>query len=182
MADLTHIPLTRLDGSSDSLANHGGKVLLVVNVASKCGLTPQYEGLETLYQRYKDQGLEVLGFPANDFGGQEPGSDSEIADFCSVNYSVSFPMFTKGDVTGAEKQPLYAALTEAMPDKQGNAGEWRDKLRGYGMTPTEDPEVLWNFEKFLIDRNGHVAARFSPATTPDDLALVGAIEVELAKG
>ena len=182
MADLAHIPLTRLDGSSDSLANHGGKVLLVVNVASKCGLTPQYEGLETLYQRYKDQGLEVLGFPANDFGGQEPGSDSEIADFCSVNYSVSFPMFTKGDVTGAEKQPLYAALTEAMPDKQGNAGEWRDKLRGYGMTPTEDPEVLWNFEKFLIDRNGHVAARFSPATTPDDLALVGAIEVELAKG
>ena len=146
MADLTHIPLTRLDGSSDSLANHGGKVLLVVNVASKCGLTPQYEGLETLYQRYKDQGLEVLGFPANDFGGQEPGSDSEIADFCSVNYSVSFPMFTKGDVTGAEKQPLYAALTEAMPDKQGNAGEWRDKLRGYGMTPTEDPEVLWKFE------------------------------------
>ena len=182
MADLAHIPLTRLDGSSDSLANHGGKVLLVVNVASKCGLTPQYEGLEALYQRYKDQGLEVLGFPANDFGGQEPGSDSEIADFCSVNYSVSFPMFTKGDVTGAEKQPLYAALTEAMPDKQGNAGEWRDKLRGYGMTPTEDPEVLWNFEKFLIDRNGQVAARFSPATTPDDLALVGAIEVELAKG
>ena len=182
MADLAHIPLTRLDGSSDSLANHGGKVLLVVNVASKCGLTPQYEGLEALYQRYKDQGLEVLGFPANDFGGQEPGSDSEIADFCSVNYSVSFPMFTKGDVTGAEKQPLYAALTEAMPDKQGNAGEWREKLRGYGMTPTEDPEVLWNFEKFLIDRGGHVAARFSPATTPDDLALVGAIEVELAKG
>ncbi|MEO7247558.1 MAG: glutathione peroxidase, partial [Novosphingobium sp.] len=145
-------------------------------------LTPQYEGLEALYQRYKDQGLEVLGFPANDFGTQEPGSNSEIADFCSVNYGVSFPMFTKGDVTGSEKQPLYAALTEAMPDKQGDADEWREKLRGYGMTPTEDPEVLWNFEKFLIDRNGQVAARFSPATTPDDLSLVGAIEVELAKG
>ena len=182
MTDLAHIPLTRLDGASDSLANHSGKVLLVVNVASKCGLTPQYEGLESLYQRYKDQGLEVLGFPANDFGGQEPGSNSEIADFCSVNYGVSFPMFTKGDVTGAAKQPLYAALTAARPTKEGNAEEWREKLRGYGMTPTEDPEVLWNFEKFLIDRGGQVAARFSPATTPDDMALVGAIEVELAKG
>ena len=182
MTDLTHIPLTRLDGSPDSIANHAGKVLLVVNVASKCGLTPQYEGLEALYRAHKDQGLEVLGFPANDFGSQEPGSDSEIADFCSVNFGVSFPMFTKGDVTGPDKQPLYAALTEAMPNKQGNPEEWREKLRGYGMTPTEDPEVLWNFEKFLIDRHGQVAARFSPATSPDDMALVGAIEVELAKG
>lgn len=182
MTDLTHIPLTRLDGSPDSIANHAGKVLLVVNVASKCGLTPQYEGLEALYRAHKDQGLEVLGFPANDFGSQEPGSDSEIADFCSVNFGVSFPMFTKGDVTGPDKQPLYAALTEAMPNKQGNPEEWREKLRGYGMTPTEDPEVLWNFEKFLIDRHGQVAARFSPATSPDDMALAGAIEVELAKG
>ena len=182
MTDLAHIPLTRLDGAADSLANHVGKVLLVVNVASKCGLTPQYEGLEALYRAHKDQGLEVLGFPANDFGSQEPGSNSEIADFCSVNYGVTFPMFTKADVTGPDKQPLYAALTEAMPNKQGNPEEWREKLRGYGMTPTEDPEVLWNFEKFLIDRHGQVAARFSPATSPDDMALVGAIEVELAKG
>lgn len=182
MTDLAHIPLTRLDGAADSLANHAGKVLLVVNVASKCGLTPQYEGLEALYRAHKDQGLEVLGFPANDFGSQEPGSNSEIADFCSVNYGVTFPMFTKADVTGPDKQPLYAALTEAMPNKQGNPEEWREKLRGYGMTPTEDPEVLWNFEKFLIDRHGQVAARFSPATSPDDMALVGAIEVELAKG
>ena len=181
MADLAHIPLTRLDGSPDHLANHSGNVLLVVNVASKCGLTPQYEGLEALYRRYKEQGLEVLGFPANDFGGQEPGSNSEIADFCSVNYNVSFPMFTKGDVTGADKQPLYSALTEAMPDKQGNAGEWREKLRGYGMVPTEDPEVLWNFEKFLIGKDGKVAARFSPSVTPDDPELVSAIEAELAK-
>ena len=181
MTDLSTIPLSRIDGSHDSLAEHLGKVLLVVNVASKCGLTPQYEGLEQLYQRYKDEGLEVLGFPANDFGGQEPGSNDEIADFCSVNYNVSFPMFTKGDVTGPAKQPLYAALTEGMPTKDGNAEEWREKLRGYGMTPTEDPEVLWNFEKFLIGRDGQIAARFSPATTPDDMALVGAIEVELAK-
>ncbi len=181
MTDLATIPLARIDGAYDSLAEHHGKVLLIVNVASKCGLTPQYEGLEQLYQRYKDEGLEVLGFPANDFGGQEPGSDDEIADFCSVNYNVSFPMFTKGDVTGVAKQPLYAALTQGMPKKDGNAEEWREKLRGYGMTPTEDPEVLWNFEKFLIGRDGQIAARFSPATTPDDMALVGAIEVELAK-
>ncbi|MFM5907804.1 MAG: glutathione peroxidase [Novosphingobium sp.] len=181
MSQIQDIPLSRIDGSFDTLGDHRGKVLLVVNVASKCGLTPQYEGLEALYRRYKDQGFEVLGFPANDFGGQEPGTDSEIADFCSVNYNVSFPMFAKGDVTGAAKQPLYAALTAEMPQKKGDAEAWRQKLRDYGMTPTEDPEVLWNFEKFLIGRDGQVAARFSPATTPDDISLVGAIEVELAK-
>src|ERR1700752_819291 len=115
MADISAIPLTRIDGSSDSLANHKGNVLLVVNVASKCGLTPQYEGLEKLYKQYKDKGFEVLGFPANDFGAQEPGSNEEIAEFCSANYGVSFPMFSKADVTGAGKQPLYAALTEAKP-------------------------------------------------------------------
>ena len=181
MADLTAIPLSRIDGASDSLANHKGKVLLVVNVASKCGLTPQYEGLEKLYGKKKDQGFEVLGFPANDFGAQEPGTHEEIAEFCSANYGVSFPMFAKADVTGAGKQPLYAALTEAMPEKQGDAAGWRERLRGYGMTPTEDPEVLWNFEKFLIGKDGKVAGRFSPAMTPDDPELVAAIESELAK-
>ena len=181
MADLTAIPLTRIDGSSDTLANHKGKVLLVVNVASKCGLTPQYEGLEKLYEKKKGAGLEVLGFPANDFGAQEPGSHEEIVEFCKVNYGVSFPLFAKADVTGPAKQPLYAALTEAMPEKQGDAAGWRERLRGYGMTPTEDPEVLWNFEKFLIGKDGKVAARFSPAVTPDDPELVSAIEAELAK-
>ena len=180
-ADLPAIPLTRIDGSGDSLARHEGNVLLIVNVASKCGLTPQYEGLEKLYGAYKDQGLEVLGFPANDFGAQEPGSNDEIAAFCSANYGVSFPMFSKADVTGDNKQPLYAALTEAMPEKQGETEPFRERLRGYGMTPTEDPEVLWNFEKFLIGRDGKVAARFAPATAPDDPALVSAIESELAK-
>ena len=179
--DLANIPLARIDGSADSLGNHSGKVLLVVNVASKCGLTKQYEGLEKLYKQYKDQGLEVLGFPANDFGAQEPGTNDEIVQFCSANYGVSFPLFTKADVTGPGKQPLYAALTAAKPDKQGNASAWRERLRGYGMTPTEDPEVLWNFEKFLIGRNGQVAARFAPDTTPEDASLVGAIEAELAK-
>ena len=180
-ADLSAIPLTRIDGAGDSLAEHKGNVLLVVNVASKCGLTPQYEGLEKLYGEYKGQGFEVLGFPANDFGAQEPGSNDEIVEFCSLNYGVSFPMFTKADVTGDAKQPLYAALTEAMPAKQGEAEPFRERLRGYGMTPTEDPEVLWNFEKVLIGRDGKVAGRFAPATTPDDPALVSAIKSELAK-
>ncbi len=181
MTDIAAIPLTRIDGGSDSLANHKGKVLLVVNVASQCGLTPQYEGLEKLYNEKKGEGFEVLGFPANDFGAQEPGSHEEIAEFCKLNYGVSFPLYSKADVTGPGKQPLYAALTEAIPDKQGDAAGWRELLRGHGMTPTEDPEVLWNFEKFLIGKDGQVAARFSPAVTPDDPELVGAIEAELAK-
>lgn len=181
MTDLSAIPLTRIDGASDSLANHKGKVLLVVNVASKCGLTPQYEGLEALYREKKDAGFEVLGFPANDFGAQEPGSHEEIMQFCSANYGVSFPLFAKADVTGEAKQPLYAALTAALPEKQGPAAEFRERLKGYGMTPTEDPEVLWNFEKFLIGKDGKVAARFAPGIEPNDPALVSAIEAELAK-
>ncbi|MGV3510498.1 MAG: glutathione peroxidase [Novosphingobium sp.] len=179
--DLAAIPLNRIDGSPDTLGNHAGKVLLVVNVASKCGLTPQYEGLEALYQAKAGSGFEVLGFPANDFGAQEPGSHEEIAEFCKLNYGVTFPLFAKADVTGPAKQPLYAALTEAAPTKQGPAEEFRERLKGYGMTPTEDPEVLWNFEKFLIGRDGKVAARFAPGVTPDDPALVTAIEAELAK-
>ncbi|MFS0849593.1 glutathione peroxidase [Novosphingobium panipatense] len=181
MADLASIPLTRIDGTPDSLGEHAGKVLLVVNVASKCGLTPQYEGLEALYGEYRDKGLEILGFPANDFGAQEPGTHEEIAQFCSANYGVSFPLFAKADVTGAGKQPLYAALTEAQPTKQGPAEEFRERLKGYGMTPTQDPEVLWNFEKFLVGRDGKVAGRFAPGVEPKDPALVSAIEAELAK-
>ncbi|MBV1690232.1 glutathione peroxidase [Novosphingobium sp. G106] len=181
MADIAAIPLTRIDGSADTLANHKGNVLLVVNVASKCGLTPQYEGLEKLYTEYKDQGLEVLGFPANDFGAQEPGTDEEIVAFCSANYGVSFPMFTKADVSGANKQPLYAELIQAVPTKQGDVDGMKERFKGYGMTPNDDPEVLWNFEKFLIGKDGQVAGRFAPAMTPDDPALVKAIEKELAK-
>lgn len=181
MTDLSAIPLTRIDGAADSLADHAGKVLLVVNVASKCGLTPQYEGLEALYRTYQDQGFEVLGFPANDFGGQEPGSEEEIAQFCSLTYDVSFPMFAKADVTGPAQQPLYAALTAAKPDKTGPAEEFRERLKGYGMTPTQDPDVLWNFEKFLIARDGTVAGRFAPGMEPQSPEVVAAIEAELAK-
>lgn len=181
MAEIAEIPLTRIDGKADKLANHAGNVLLVVNVASRCGLTPQYEGLEALYRNYKDRGFEVLGFPANDFGAQEPGTHEEIVEFCTANYGVSFPLFAKADVTGAGKQPLYAELTRAKPEKQGPAAEFRERLKGHGMTPTEDPEVLWNFEKFVIGKDGTVAARFAPGTEPDDAALVSTIEAELAK-
>lgn len=180
-ADLAAIPLNRIDGTPDSLAAHAGKVLLVVNVASKCGLTPQYEGLEQLYQRLKDRGFEVLGFPANDFGAQEPGTHEEIVEFCKLNYGVSFPLFAKADVTGPDKQPLYAALTAAVPTKQGPAADFRERLKGYGMQPTEDPEVLWNFEKFVIGKDGRVVARFAPGVTPDGADLLATIEAELAK-
>jgi len=179
--NIAEIPLTRIDGAADTLAAHAGNVLLVVNVASKCGLTVQYEGLEKLYKEYKDKGFEVLGFPANDFGAQEPGTNEEIATFCSANYGVSFPLFTKADVTGDNKQPLYAALTEAVPTKEGDSETMRTRFKGFGMTPNEDPEVLWNFEKFLIGRDGKPAGRFAPGTTPEDPLLIKAIEKELAK-
>lgn len=175
------IPLKDIDGKDTSLKAYQGKVLLVVNVASRCGLTKQYKELQALHEKFKDQGFSVVGFPCNDFGAQEPGTAEEITEFCKLNYGVSFPLFAKGDVTGPAKQPLYAALTEALPAKQGPAEEFREKLKGYGMTPTQDPEVLWNFEKFLIGRDGTVAARFAPGVTPDDPALTAAIEAELAK-
>ena len=181
MTAIQQIPIKTIKGADASLANYAGKVVLAVNVASKCGLTPQYEGLEKLYRDYKDKGLVVAGFPANDFAGQEPGSNDEIAEFCTTNFGVDFPMFEKIVVTGPEKHPLYAALTSEQPKAAGEGDEFREKLRGYGMTPTEEPEVLWNFEKFLIAKDGSVAARFAPGTTPDDPALVSAIEAELAK-
>ena len=179
MTTIQHIPLKTIAGDDGSLADFAGKVLLVVNVASKCGLTPQYEGLEALYERYRDQGLAVLGFPANNFAGQEPGTDAEIADFCTLNFGVAFPMFSKISIVGDDKHPLYRELTAAIP-AAANADAMREKLRGYGMTPNPEPEILWNFEKFLIGRDGTVIARFSPDTKPDDPALVAAIEQALA--
>ena len=181
MADIAAIELTRIDGAVDTLAEHKGKVLLVVNVASKCGLTPQYEGLEKLYKTYQEQGFEVLGFPSNDFGAQEPGTHEEIVEFCQLNYGVSFPLYAKAPVTGPEKQPLYAALTQAIPSKQGDVDGMKERFKGRGMTPNEDPEVLWNFEKFLIGKDGSVVGRFAPAMKPEDPALVAAIEAELGK-
>jgi glutathione peroxidase len=184
MSTLTHIPLTTITGAPATLADYSGKVLLLVNVASKCGLTPQYTALEALYQKYKDRGLVVLGFPANDFAGQEPGSDQEIAKFCSIDYPVTFPLFSKIAVTGPAKHPLYAALIAAAPEHIPH-GPWREKLTAYSAAngfppPNALPELLWNFEKFLIARDGTVLARFAPDTPPDDPKIITAIEQALA--
>ncbi|MBB5986243.1 glutathione peroxidase [Sphingobium lignivorans] len=179
MTALADIPLRTIRGAEASLADYAGKVLLIVNVASKCGLTPQYEGLEALHAAYRDKGLVVLGFPANDFAGQEPGTNAEIESFCTTNFGVDFPMFEKLVATGPDKHPLYAQLTAAIPQAD-NDGPFRERLRGYGMVPNAPPELLWNFEKFLVGRDGTVIARFAPDTRPDDPALVSAIEDALA--
>jgi glutathione peroxidase len=176
------IPVRKISGAESSLKEFKGKVLLVVNVASKCGLTPQYEGLEKLYKQYQDKGLVVAGFPANDFNSQEPGTEAEIQSFCTMNFGVEFPMYSKITVVGAEKHPLYAALVAAQP-KAASLSEvpFREKLKGFGIQPNPDPEVLWNFEKFLVSRTGEVVARFAPDTDPNAPVLVAAIEAELAK-
>ena len=180
--DLYTIPVTRIDGSVGTLADYAGKVLLVVNVASKCGLTPQYDGLEKTYARYRNAGFEVLGFPANDFAGQEPGSNEEIAQFCRGTFGTQFPMFSKITVVGPSKHPLYAALTDALPESEGEGKQGMiDGLIKYGVTPNQEPELLWNFEKFLISREGKPVARFSPDTLPDAPVITKAIEAELSK-
>jgi glutathione peroxidase len=149
--------LPSIDGNSTPLSDYKGKVLLLVNVASRCGYTPQYSALESLYEKYKDQGFVILGFPANNFGSQEPGTNAEIKTFCSTKYSVSFPMFSKVSVKGDDTTPLYRFLTlKANPSVAG--------------------EIKWNFTKFLVDRNGHVVARFEPAVKPDSPEVVGAVE------
>ena len=176
---LQSIPLKTITGGDSSLGDYAGKVLLVVNVASACGLTPQYEGLEALYRKYRDRGFEVLGFPANDFGAQEPGTDEEIQTFCTTKFGVDFPMFSKVVATGPDKHPLYAALTSTWPRATGDAEAMREGFRSRGRVPTEEPEVLWNFEKFLISRDGKVVGRFVPSTKPDDPELVAAIEAQL---
>jgi glutathione peroxidase len=155
------IPINSLTGKPGQLADQKGKVSLMVNVASKCGLTPQYEGLEKIYEQYRDKGFTVLGFPCNQFLEQEPGSPDEIAEFCQVNYGVQFPIFEKIEVNGDGKHPLYAEL-EQTADAEGHDGD-----------------IRWNFEKFLVDANGNVVGRFSPQTEPEDPALVSAIEAAL---
>jgi glutathione peroxidase len=179
---LENIPVRTVEGQPASLSDYAGKVRLVVNVASKCGLTPQYEGLEALYRRFHEQGFEILAFPANEFGAQEPGTEAEIKDFCSTQYDVTFPLFSKLVVKGPGQHPLYAALIEAQPSALSLPGtDFRAKLRGYGVDVGAPQEITWNFEKFLLDRGGNVVARFAPDVTPDSELLVTAIERELAR-
>ena len=152
--------LNSIDGKPAPLAEYKGKVVLLVNVASQCGYTPQYSALEAIYEKYKDQGFVILGFPANNFGAQEPGTNEEIKTFCSRKYSVTFPMYSKISVKGADQTPLYAYLT---------------KETGPGISG----DIKWNFTKFLVDRAGNVVQRFEPAVTPDSNEMVGAIEKQL---
>lgn len=182
LMSIENIPVRRITGEETTLAEFQGEVLLVVNVASKCGLTPQYEGLEKLYKKYRDKGFVITGFPSNDFAGQEPGSNNEIQSFCELNYGVDFPLYEKITVVGKTKHPLYEALIKAQPKAVSTSAEpFEEDLKRFGVQPNETPEILWNFEKFIVSRNGQVAARFAPNTTPDDSTLIAAIESELAK-
>ena len=183
MADAIYeIPVKTIDGEETNLGEYKDKVLLVVNVASKCGLTPQYEGLERLYENYADKGFEVLGFPSNDFMGQEPLSESEIKDFCSTNYDVKFPLFSKIHINGDERHPLYAHLIDALPETDVSNGDgWLNGLIKFGHKHLNETDVLWNFEKFLVGKDGSVVSRIAPDVKPDDERLKEKIETELAK-
>ncbi|MEO0928363.1 MAG: glutathione peroxidase [Cyanobacteria bacterium J06643_13] len=160
MSNISDIAVKNIAGKSETFADYQGKVLLIVNVASYCGYTPQYQGLEQLNKDYRDRGLRVLGFPCNDFGAQEPGTNEEITKFCETSYGVTFDMMDKVHAKGAEKHPLYQTLTKAVEPKG---------------------DVAWNFEKFLISKQGEVVARFGSGVTPTSPELVKAIEAELAK-
>lgn len=152
-----------IDGADVKLKKYKGSVLMIVNTASKCGFTPQYEGLETIYQKYKDQGFTVLGFPANNFRGQEPGTDAEIKEFCELKYKVTFPMFSKVSVLGEDQHPMYKFLTSKETDPQFGG------------------DISWNFNKFLIDRKGNIVARFTSKDAPQSEAVIAAIEKHLAE-
>jgi glutathione peroxidase len=179
MTEIQHIPFKRMDGTTASLGDYAGKVLLVVNTASKCGLTVQYEGLEALYRARKDDGLEILGFPANNFKAQEPGSDAEIASFCQLTYDVTFPVFSKISVKGEDAHPLYRLLTTSMPHS-ASTEPYIKRMTELGNAPERPEDVLWNFEKFLISKKGEIIGRYSPNMKPDDAVLVGDIDKALA--
>ncbi|MBB6487347.1 glutathione peroxidase [Rhizobium lusitanum] len=174
------IPVKRIDGGDTTLADYRGKVIMVVNVASKCGLTVQYEALEKLYEDKRDEGLVIAGFPANDFKGQEPGTNEDILSFCTLTYDVQFPMFSKIAVTGQDRHPLYNGLIASGVEATGD-GPMRERLAKHGLETGQDGGVVWNFEKFLIGRNGKVVARFAPDVTPDDPRLLSVLEKELAQ-
>lgn len=181
-AELYDIPIHHIDGRPASLGDHKGSVMLVVNVASKCGLTPQYAELEEIYETYRERGLVVLGFPANEFAGQEPGSNAEIREFCQTKFGVKFPMFEKIVVKGNGQHPLYRHLIAERPNaEQKPGGTLRKTLDQHGLGPVNDTDIMWNFEKFLVNRRGEVVGRFAPDIAPKDAAITTAIEAELNK-
>ncbi len=181
MTELQDIVVRRIDGSETTLAAYAGQVLLVVNVASKCGMTPQYESLEALYRSYRDRGFQVLGFPCNQFLSQEPGDEAEIASFCESRYGIDFPLFSKIEVNGPGRHPLYAAFTEAWPEARAKPGStMRARLAARGIQPGFG-DVLWNFEKFLVSRDGVVVDRFAPDLPPDDEIVLDALKTQLGR-
>lgn len=180
--DLYGISIERAVGGKTNLAAFQGQVLLIVNVASRCGLTPQYDALEQVQKKYAERGFTVLGFPANEFGAQEPGTNAEIQSFCRLNFGVTFPVFAKLAVKGPEQHPLYRYLTSAFPEVSKKGSPLRKVLRKVLHSDNytgESGEISWNFEKFLIDRQGGIVARFAPDVVPDDPRVVEAIEALL---
>lgn len=169
MSTIYEVDVTTIEGQTQALSDYRGKALLIVNVASKCGLTPQYEQLEALYAKHKSDGLEVLGFPCNQFAGQEPGSEEEIQDFCRSTFGVQFPMFSKIEVNGESRHPLYRQLVSAQPDAiEAEDGKLKALLKEKGLFSGEADDILWNFEKFLVNGQGKVIARFAPDVTVDN--------------
>lgn len=174
--------VTSIDGEEISLAKYAGNVLLIVNVASKCGLTPQYEQLENLQKTWGERGFAVLGFPCNQFLGQEPGSEDEIKTYCATTWGVTFPMFSKIDVNGDDRHPLYQKLVAAAPAAVAPQGSgFYERMVSKGRAPLYPDDILWNFEKFLVGRDGHVVQRFSPDMMPDDPIVMESIKLALEK-
>ena len=159
-------------GAEVELSQYKGKVLMIVNTASKCGFTPQYDGLEALYQKYKDQGLVILGFPCDQFAGQEPGSNEQIEEFCRINHGVTFPLMAKTDVNGENAEPVFEYLKSQAPTEEYKglkAKATRTMLKGISKTAKKDSDILWNFTKFLVNRDGTVIKRYAPVTTPEEI-------------
>lgn len=180
MTSLKDIKFENAKGETKTLADYDAKLFLIVNTASKCGLTPQYEGLQSLYERYHDKGLEILGFPANEFLGQEPGTDEEIQSFCEVNYSVSFPVNKKIIVKGEGQHPLYAQLIKERPEAVKNDNHtFENLLKEKGLLTGGPSDIKWNFEKFLVSKDGNVIERFFPDIAPGDEKITKKIEENL---
>ncbi|MBP5487017.1 MAG: glutathione peroxidase [Bacteroidales bacterium] len=159
-------------GTEVDFAQYEGKVLMIVNTASKCCFTPQYDGLEALYQKYKDKGLVIIGFPCDQFAGQEPGSNDEIAEFCRLNHGVTFPLMAKTDVNGANAEPIFEYLKSQAPTEEYKglkAKATRTMLKGISKSVEKDSDILWNFTKFLVNRDGSIVKRYAPTTTPEDI-------------